>query len=66
MSGLLERRPGLLVLVDPSRTSPAQAAEVARAAGEAGAAGIMIGSSFDGTQDTERVARAIVEGLLRR
>src|SRR5882724_24430 len=57
--GLLERRPGLLVLVDPSRTTPAQAAEVARAARAAGAAGIMIGSSFDGTQDTERVARAI-------
>jgi geranylgeranylglyceryl phosphate synthase family protein len=57
--GLLERRPGLLVLVDPSRTAPAQAAEVARAAGDAGAAGLMIGSSFDGTQDTERVARAI-------
>ncbi len=59
MRGLLERRPGLLVLVDPSRTTPPQAAEVARAAREAGAAGIMIGSSFDGTQDTERVARAI-------
>src|SRR4029077_9581285 len=57
--GLLERRPGLLVLVDPSRTAPHQAAEVARAARDAGAAGLMIGSSFDGTQDTERVARAI-------
>ena len=60
--GLLERRPGLLVLVDPSRTAPAQAAEVARAAREAGAAGLLIGSSFDGTQDTARVARAIREG----
>ena len=59
MRGLLERRPGLLVLVDPSRTTPAQAAEVARAAREAGAAGIMIGSSFDGTQNTDLVARAI-------
>jgi len=59
MSGLLERRPGLLVLVDPSRTTAAQAAAVARAACEAGAAGIMIGSSFDGTQNTELVARAI-------
>ncbi|PYO98646.1 MAG: geranylgeranylglyceryl/heptaprenylglyceryl phosphate synthase [Gemmatimonadetes bacterium] len=59
MSGLLERRPGLLVLVDPSRTTAAQAAAVARAASEAGAAGIMIGSSFDGTQNTELVARAI-------
>jgi len=30
--GLLARRPGLLVLVDPSRSGPAQAAELARAA----------------------------------
>ncbi|PYO79077.1 MAG: hypothetical protein DMD67_03600 [Gemmatimonadetes bacterium] len=59
--GLLDRRPGLLVLVDPSRTRPEHAAEVARAAREAGAAGLMIGSSFDGTQDTERVARAMRE-----
>src|SRR5690348_12109832 len=59
--GLFERRPegGLLVLVDPSRTAAGQAADVARAARDAGAAGLMIGSSFDGTQDTERVARAI-------
>ena len=59
--GLLDRRPGLLVLVDPSRTRPEHAAEAARAAREAGAAGLMIGSSFDGTQDTERVARAMRE-----
>jgi len=59
VTGLLERRPGLLVLVDPSRTPPAEAAELARVAREAGAAGIMIGSSFDGTQNTELVARAI-------
>jgi geranylgeranylglyceryl phosphate synthase family protein len=61
MTGVLERRPGLLVLVDPSRTSPAVAGAVARAARLAGTAGVMIGSSFDGTQDTERVARAIRE-----
>ncbi len=61
MKGLLERRPGLLVLVDPSRTAAAQAGAVARAARQAGAAGLMIGSSFDGTQDTERVARALRE-----
>ncbi len=58
---LLARRPGLLVLVDPSRSGPAQAAELARAARAAGAAGVMIGSSFDGTQDTQLVARAIRE-----
>jgi geranylgeranylglyceryl phosphate synthase family protein len=61
VKGLLERRPGLLVLVDPSRTAAAQAGAVARAARQAGAAGLMIGSSFDGTQDTERVARALRE-----
>ena len=59
MTGLLERRPGLLVLVDPSRTTPSQAADLARAVRAAGAAGMMIGSSFDGTQNTELVARAI-------
>jgi putative glycerol-1-phosphate prenyltransferase len=59
MNGLLERRPGLLVLVDPSRAAPARAAEVARTARGAGAAGILIGSSFDGTQDTQHVAAAI-------
>jgi len=56
---LLERGPGLLVLVDPSRTAPSQAGQVARAADDAGVAGIMIGSSFDGTQDAGLVARAI-------
>jgi geranylgeranylglyceryl phosphate synthase family protein len=60
-TGLLERGPGLLVLVDPSRTGPAQAGEVARASQAAGAAGLLIGSSFDGTQDTARVARAMRE-----
>ena len=59
MTALLERRPGLLVLVDPSRTTPDDAAAVARAAAAAGAAGVLIGSSFDGTQNTELVARAI-------
>jgi len=59
VSALLERGPGLLVLVDPSRTAPEEAARVARAARDAGAAGIMLGSSFDGTQTTELVARAI-------
>ncbi len=58
---LLARRPGLLVLVDPSRTAPAQAADMARAAHAAGAAGVLIGSSFDGTQDTHAVAAAIRE-----
>ena len=59
MTTPLGKGPGLLVLVDPSRTAPAEAAAVARAARAAAAAGILIGSSFDGTQDTELVARAI-------
>src|SRR6266702_3551051 len=59
LSGLLERRPGLLVLVDPSRSAPPQAAALARAARDAGAAGVLIGSSFDGTQGTHLAARAI-------
>src|SRR5205823_12125404 len=51
--------PGLLGLVDPGPPGPAEAAAVARAGHAAGAAGILLGSSFDGTQDTELVARAI-------
>jgi len=62
VNDLLARRPGILVLVDPSRTSAAEAAQVARAAQEAGAAGVMIGSSYDGTRETHQVARALREG----
>jgi putative glycerol-1-phosphate prenyltransferase len=58
VTGLLDRRPGVLALVDPSRTTPAAAAEVARAAAAAGAAGVLIGSSFDGAAETDAVARA--------
>jgi geranylgeranylglyceryl phosphate synthase family protein len=61
MKSLLERRPGVLVLVDPSRTSAAEAGRVARAAQGAGAAGVMIGSSYDGTRETHLVARAMRE-----
>ncbi|HEX9279647.1 MAG TPA: geranylgeranylglyceryl/heptaprenylglyceryl phosphate synthase, partial [Gemmatimonadales bacterium] len=59
MTFLSERRPGLLVLVDPSRTEAAQAAAVARAAQAAGAAAVMIGSSFDGTRNTHLIAKAL-------
>jgi geranylgeranylglyceryl phosphate synthase family protein len=59
----LDRRAGLLVLVDPSRTGPAEAERVARAARAAGAAGLLIGSSFDGTRDTQLVARAIRQAV---
>ena len=58
--GMGERAgPGLLVLIDPSRTSPDDAARLGREAAAAGAAGILIGSSFDGTRDTHLVAGAL-------
>ena len=63
MSEVLERMraraSGLMVLVDPGRTDAPTAAAVARAADEAGAAALMIGSSFDGNEHTEVVARAM-------
>lgn len=61
MIDLQARRPGLLVLVDPGRSEPTAAAGLARAAREAGAAGILIGGSFDGTQETHRLAAATRE-----
>ena len=66
MNVLLDRRPGLLVLIDPSRTPPAEAARVGVAARDAGAAAVLIGSSFDGTRATHFVAaalRAVVPGF---
>jgi len=63
VSGVLERMrsraSGLMVLVDPGRTDASAAAVVARAADEAGAAALLIGSSFDGNEQTENVARAM-------
>ena len=58
MTGLLDRRPGVLALVDPTRTTPAAAGALATAAAAAGAAGLLIGSSFDGAAETGGVARA--------
>ena len=59
MSDLAARRPGLLVLIDPGRTDPAQAAALAQAAQAAGAAGILVGGSFDGTSETPRISAAV-------
>lgn len=56
---LTRNSPGLLVLLDPGRTDPPEAARVARAAQEAGAAGLLIGSSFDGAEHTGVVAEAV-------
>src|SRR5687768_17237811 len=50
---------GLLVLVDPVRTSAADAARVGREAKAAGVRGLLIGSSFDGAAQTREVARAL-------
>jgi putative glycerol-1-phosphate prenyltransferase len=50
---------GLLVLVDPVRTSGAEAARIGRAAKAAGVRGLLIGSSFDGAAQTHEVARAL-------
>jgi phosphoglycerol geranylgeranyltransferase len=52
-------RSGLLVLIDPVRTSGDEAARVGREAHAAGVAGVLIGSSFDGAAQTHIVARAV-------
>lgn len=59
LSRFLASAPGLLVLVDPERTSPEEAVRVARAAEAGGAAGLLIGTSFDGADRTGQVAAAI-------
>jgi len=58
---LLERRPGLLILLDPARSDAAGAATLAQEAAAAGVAGILIGSSFDGAAQTRTLARAVKE-----
>lgn len=62
MSGFLDARPGLLALIDPARTSPADAVELARSAAESGIAALLIGSSFDGGVSTHEVVRAARQG----
>ena len=52
---------GLLVLVDPVRTSAADAARIGREAKAAGVRALLIGSSFDGAAQTREVARALRE-----
>lgn len=56
---LLDRRPGLLILLDPARADAAGAAALAREAVVAGVAGMLIGSSFDGAAQTRVLARAV-------
>jgi putative glycerol-1-phosphate prenyltransferase len=56
---LRERAPGLCVLVDPERTPAADAARLAASAEAAGVAALLIGTSFDGADQTAEVAAAI-------
>ena len=50
---------GLLILVDPVRTTAAEAVRIGREALAAGVRGLLIGSSFDGAAQTHEVARAL-------
>jgi putative glycerol-1-phosphate prenyltransferase len=59
LNRFLASAPGLLILVDPERTGPEEAARVARVAEAGGAAGVLIGTSFDGAARTADVAAAI-------
>ena len=56
---LMERAPGLCVLVDPERTSPTDAAALAVSAEADGVAALLIGTSYDGSARTREVAAAI-------
>jgi len=61
VSGVLpfNGRRGLLVLVDPARGSLGEAVEVARQAAAAGAAGLLVGTSFDGTGETDHLVQMV-------
>jgi len=59
LEALMERAPGLCVLVDPERTAPGEAATLAAGAEADGAAAILIGTSYDSTARTGEVASAI-------
>jgi phosphoglycerol geranylgeranyltransferase len=59
LADLMARAPGLCILVDPERTDAPGAAAVAEAAEAAGAAALLIGTSYDGGERTGDVAGAI-------
>jgi len=50
---------GLAVLIDPPRTSPARAGELARRAAGEGAQLLLLGNSFGGAEEMPEVARTI-------
>ncbi|HTT67963.1 MAG TPA: geranylgeranylglyceryl/heptaprenylglyceryl phosphate synthase [Gemmatimonadales bacterium] len=56
---LMERAPGLCVLVDPERTPAAEAGTLAAGAEADGAVALLIGTSYDSTARTGDVAAAI-------
>ncbi len=58
----LATRPGLVALIDPARTTPPAAAELARSAAAGGIAALLVGSSFDGAPALRDVVRAAREG----
>lgn len=59
MIDLGARRPGVLVLLDPGRSDQEAARRLAQEARRVGAAGILIGGSFDGTRETHQIAGAV-------
>jgi putative glycerol-1-phosphate prenyltransferase len=62
MKDLPARRPGLLVLLDPGRGTPEGVAALAAVARDAGVAGFLVGSSFDGTRDVGVTIAAARQG----
>jgi phosphoglycerol geranylgeranyltransferase len=56
---VLSRAGGLVVLVDPGRTTPESAEELARRAEDAGCAAVMIGTSFGGQGHSASIVQAI-------
>jgi geranylgeranylglyceryl phosphate synthase family protein len=58
----LEDGGGLAILVDPSRTTPAAAEELARRAAGEGAGALLVGNSFGASEGAAEVARAMRRG----
>jgi geranylgeranylglyceryl phosphate synthase family protein len=50
---------GLAVLIDPARTTPAAAGELARRASEEGVAALLVGNSFGASDDADATARLL-------
>jgi len=56
---VLSRAGGLVVLIDPGRTSEEAADALARRAADAGVAAMMLGTSFGGTEHSTAIVRAV-------